>query len=130
MAKGASASRSEEVTLEPSDLELRNPTVVMSVRLDNDTARRLHATASTRGMKVSELLREAANYYLNAGGVPADKYIVTGKDVTRLAIGGASARYETPSAGQVDPRPAIATWGEPQPLRVIPAPSPAHQSRY
>ena len=117
MAKGASETRSsEEVTLEPSDLELRDPSVVMSVRLDNDVARRLHAAAKTRGLKVSELLREAATFYLNAGDMSGPKYVVTGKGVTRVAVGGVSARFDTPGGLQLEPAPGVRTWGEAQPI--------------
>lgn len=97
MAKSTpSASGAKEVRLEESDLELTDPTIVMSVRLDNVTARRLHAAAKSRGVRVSELLREAATQYLNSGTPLAPNYIVTGKDVTRISVGGASARYEQP----------------------------------
>jgi hypothetical protein len=104
------------MSLEPSDLELKNPTIVMSVRLDNQTARRLHVMAKLRGVNLSDLLREAAVHYLStAVGNTEDKYVVTGA-ITRLAVGGVSARYET----QPPFEPSTATWGEPQPLRVVP----------
>lgn len=46
--------------LEPMDIEVRRPTIVLSVRLDDVTARRLRGLAQERGVRISELLREAA----------------------------------------------------------------------
>lgn len=130
MAKGAPETRdSAEMRLEASDLVLRDPTVVMSVRLDNVSARRLHAVARNRGLKVSELLREAATYYLNSGDVPGPKYVVTGKGVTRVAVGGVSARFDAPGM-QIEPAPAgVRIWGETQPSRVIAAVPPARPTQ-
>lgn len=54
--------------LEEVDIEVRNPTVVMSVRLDGETARAVGALARAKGRKVSEILREAAVAYAAAGG--------------------------------------------------------------
>jgi Ribbon-helix-helix protein, copG family len=47
--------------LEPLDIEVRSPTIVLSVRLDDATARRLRVLAHQRGMRISDLLREAAS---------------------------------------------------------------------
>ena len=47
-------------TLEPLEVEVRNASVVLSVRLDETTARRLRVIAHQRGVRISDLLREAA----------------------------------------------------------------------
>jgi hypothetical protein len=46
--------------LEKMEIEVRNPTIVLSVRLDDATARQLRTLARERGIRISELLREAA----------------------------------------------------------------------
>ena len=46
--------------LEKMDIEVRSPTIVLSVRLDDATARQLRILAQERGIRISELLREAA----------------------------------------------------------------------
>jgi hypothetical protein len=46
--------------LEPLDVEVRNPTIVLSVRLDDATVRQLRVLARERGVRISDLLREAA----------------------------------------------------------------------
>ncbi len=54
----------EEATVsggvEALDVEVRNPTIVLSVRLDDATARQLRVLAHERGVRISDLLREAA----------------------------------------------------------------------
>lgn len=51
----------EDQTLEPLDVEVRSATVVLSVRLDDATARRLRSLARQRGVRISDILREAAD---------------------------------------------------------------------
>lgn len=46
--------------LEPVDIAVRDPSVVLSVRLDGDTARQLRAIARRRGTRISDVLRDAA----------------------------------------------------------------------
>lgn len=46
--------------LEKMEIEVRSPTIVLSVRLDDATARQLRTLALERGIRISELLREAA----------------------------------------------------------------------
>ena len=75
MAQGTTKTESTiEGRLEPSDVELRNPSVVLSVRLDDDTARLLHRLAKRRGVRISDVLREAAVAYatteVSESGVP------------------------------------------------------------
>ena len=57
--KVVSGGTDEGMDLEQSDIELRNPSVVLSVRLDGATAKALHQLAVHRGERVSEVLREA-----------------------------------------------------------------------
>ena len=47
--------------LAPLDVEARYPTIVLSVRLDDATARQLRVLAHERGVRISDLLREAAS---------------------------------------------------------------------
>lgn len=49
--------------LEPLEVEVKAPTVVLSVRLDEATAKRLHAIAKRRGVRVSDVLRDAATAF-------------------------------------------------------------------
>lgn len=79
MAKGATAQRAVEVDdLEPIDVEVRNPSIVLSVRLDGDTARALHALARRRGRRLSDLMREAAADLLGQAGSESPRYLVSG----------------------------------------------------
>jgi hypothetical protein len=64
MAEGTTKTEQPvERALEPVDVELRNPTVVLSMRLDDATARQLHRIAKRRGVRLSDVLREAAVAY-------------------------------------------------------------------
>ncbi len=53
--------------LEPVDIAVRDPSVVLSVRLDGETARQLHAIASVRGSRISDVLRDAAVEFARTG---------------------------------------------------------------
>ena len=63
---GMTAVQEDEDRLERVDVELRAPSLVLSVRLDEKTGRQLHRIARERGMRISELLREAATAYATA----------------------------------------------------------------
>ena len=74
--------------LEPIDVELRNPTVVLSVRLDEATAKQLHRLARQRGVRMSELLRQAAGLFVE-GAAKTERpvgYRIEFLD-TRVAVG-------------------------------------------
>jgi len=58
--------------LEQIDVELRNPSVVLSVRLDGETAKALHQLARQRGARVSEALREAVVAWVASGAAEAE----------------------------------------------------------
>ena len=60
-----------EERLERVEVELRSPTVVLSVRLDEETAKALHALARQRGLRISDLMREAATAF--AASAPKDR---------------------------------------------------------
>jgi hypothetical protein len=49
--------------LEPIEVVSEPASVVVSVRLDNETARRLAKAARDRGVRLSDVLREAARAY-------------------------------------------------------------------
>jgi len=51
--------------LELQEFDSRPRSVVLSVRLDLETARRLHHMARRRGVRVSDLLREAAKAFVD-----------------------------------------------------------------
>ena len=53
--------------LEPVDIAVRDPSVVLSVRLDSGTARQLHAMARLRGSRISDVLRDAAVEFARTG---------------------------------------------------------------
>lgn len=55
--------RDIEDRLERVDVEVRSPSVVLSVRLDEETAKQLHQLARRRHVRMSVLLREAAAAY-------------------------------------------------------------------
>jgi hypothetical protein len=90
MAKGTTKTVSTEPMgrdLEELDIEVRSPSVVISVRVDNDTARQLHRLAKRRGVRVSEVLRDAATDYARAAGIEGETGIlVTGPDI-RVSVG-------------------------------------------
>lgn len=78
MAQGT--SEGEEVTdrFEPIVVESKNPTIVLSVRLEEATAKELHRWARQRGVRVSDVLREAAVHYAKVGPHQTDlSYRVT-----------------------------------------------------
>ena len=85
MAQGTTKNEpTVEGEMEPSEIELRNPTVVLSVRLDDGTARLLHRLAKQRGVRISDVLREAAVAYAAAEPIESG---------TPVAIVGGAERY-------------------------------------
>ncbi len=69
------------------DIDVRTPTVVLSVRVDDETARQLHRLAKRRGVRVSDVLRDAAIEYAQAGWREGESsFEVSGLDV-RVSIG-------------------------------------------
>jgi hypothetical protein len=76
--------------LEPIDVEVRNPSVVLSVRLDGDMARALHGLARRRGRRLSDLMREAAANLLREPTNDSVRYVVSGAGVT-ISVGQWSA---------------------------------------
>jgi hypothetical protein len=73
--------------LEEVDIEVREPTVVMSVRLDGGTAKAIAALARTKGRKVSDVLREAAASYAASGGEPHGATFEIRGDYWRVVLG-------------------------------------------
>ena len=69
--------------LEPVDIAVRDPSVVLSVRLDSGTARQLHAMARLRGSRISDVLRDAAVEFARRG---------TAESGTSLEMEGADLR--------------------------------------
>jgi hypothetical protein len=77
---------------EPVEIELRSPTVVLSVRLDEATAKALHRIARQRGLKLSDVLRDAAVTYARyAADEPSRSVAYLDQ---RVGVGSAAARSE------------------------------------
>lgn len=102
--------------LERVEVEVRSPSLVLSVRLDEPTAKRLHALARQRGVRISDLLREAATAYAVAAQTVQSTPYEIGFARERIAIGVAAAnshvnRSGTQSQGDspIDPRWLVAT---------------------
>ena len=70
--KVAPSGDQNDMDLEQIDVELRNPSVVLSVRLDGDTAKALHQLARKRGERVSEALREAVVAWVASAAAEAE----------------------------------------------------------
>ena len=79
-----------EDRLEPVDVEMRSPSVVLSVRLDDLTARRLHGIARARGVRISDLLREAAVTLAASANREAGPHYLVKYAQSRIALGTAS----------------------------------------
>ena len=61
MAKGKGTSAmSPDNALELEDIQVRATSVVLSVRLDPETAKRLHRITREQGRRMSDVLRDAA----------------------------------------------------------------------
>lgn len=103
-------TKAEQVTdrYDPLDVELRNPTVVLSVRLDEVVAKELHRWARQRGVRVSDILRDAAIQYAKTGPEQADvSYTVRGG--LNVGIGISSVTTEAPREARQTEVPA-ASW--------------------
>lgn len=73
--------------LEPVDIAARDPSVVLSVRLDSGTARQLHAMARLRGSRISDVLRDAAVEFARMGSTDTGVSLeMAGADL-RVVIG-------------------------------------------
>jgi hypothetical protein len=114
---GVAKSAKETVNIEPADpeleeitIEVRSPSVVVSVRVDSDTARQLHKLANRRGVRVSDVLRDAAVEYARTGWLEAEGGIqVTGPDI-RVSVGRRGTNSEGGSRAEVKNNPG---WGRP-----------------
>ena len=51
--------------LEPDEVEVRNPTIVVSVRLDEGLAKDVSRLARRKGQRISDVLRDAATAYVD-----------------------------------------------------------------
>jgi hypothetical protein len=81
---------------EPLDVEVRSPTIVLSVRLDEHTAKQLHRWAKQRGVRVSDVLREAAVHYVKLGPHQSEvSYRVTGV-AANIGLGVSAVTTEAP----------------------------------
>lgn len=88
-----------EDRLERVDVELRSPSVVLSVRLDERTAKQLHELARRRHVRMSDLLREAATEYAAATAQDASRRYEVVYARHRLAVGvGSTISLATPRA--------------------------------
>jgi hypothetical protein len=98
--------------LEPIDVEVRGPSVVLSVRLDGDTARALHALARRRSRRLSDLMREAAASLLRDSGSDSPRYLVSGAGV-KVTVGDWSA-------GSLNARPdQTHSWRPSRPTKAV-----------
>lgn len=69
----------EDEVLEPIEVDNRPTSVVVSVRLESDLARELTAVARSRGLRLSDVLREAAkNFAARPGWTEQINYEVQG----------------------------------------------------
>jgi predicted transcriptional regulator len=96
MAAGAD----QEMELEPSDIELRDPSVVLSVRLDGPTAKALHQLARQRGERVSVLLRGAVVACVRSGFMEQDLHYRVQYQRTAFAVGTRSSWSEESGRGR------------------------------
>lgn len=99
--------RARASDLEPAEIEVRNPTVVVSARLDADLARQLTKLARQQNRRLSDLLREAAAIYaaVAAQEVQGPEYVASWPG-GRVSLG---MRHET----HVGARPraeAVVPW--------------------
>jgi len=95
MAAGAAKAKPMNDRFEDLDVELRNPTVVLSVRLEEGVAKELHRLAKQEGVRVSDVLREAARLYARTG--PAGKGVAyTVEGGKNVGIGISSITTQSP----------------------------------
>jgi hypothetical protein len=86
----------EEIELEASDVELRNPSVVLSVRLDGATAKALHQLARKRDARMSDLLRDAVAAYVRSGSGDQQPHFAVQSSVASFVVGAPSVWTEQP----------------------------------
>jgi hypothetical protein len=80
-------SEAEGLELEPADIVVRDPSVVLSVRIDSGTARQLHTIAKQRGARISDVLRDAAAEYARTkAGDPEMRFELMGPGL-RVVVG-------------------------------------------
>jgi hypothetical protein len=61
---------------EELEIQVKDPTIVVSVRLDASTAKQLGQLAQIKGQRLSDLLREAVTAYAATGGLEGTTYTV------------------------------------------------------
>ncbi len=91
--------------LEPADVVVRTPSVVLSVRLDEETARALKRIAGDRNLRMSDAVREAVSAYVRTTGSSDFFFSVESRPVS-FAIGTASVwtdRSEKPAESTKQP---------------------------
>jgi hypothetical protein len=98
MAEGKMTDKdeTEEIELEASDVELRNPSVVLSVRLDGATAKALHQLARKRDARMSDLLRDAVAAYVRSGAADQQPHFAVQSRVVSFVVGAPSVWTEQP----------------------------------
>jgi Ribbon-helix-helix protein, copG family len=96
MAEVSAVTAQEDLgeRLEHVEVELRSPTVVLSVRLDEKTGKQLQALARNRGVRLSEVLREAAVAYAASAPQEQETPYVVGYGRQHFAIGVAAANSQ------------------------------------
>jgi predicted DNA-binding ribbon-helix-helix protein len=106
---------------ERSDMELRNPSVVLSVRLDDATTRQLHRIAKRRGVRLSDVLREAAIAYASADALGSGVRVVIEGGVQHYPVQVALGTWPVSSESQRARRgSATLEWPE-RPTEPVPA---------
>jgi predicted transcriptional regulator len=97
---GTSKVADLEESLDQVDIQVKNPTIVVSVRLDPATAQQLSQIARLRGQRISDLLREAVVSYAATGG-DEPTWFVTLPDAK---IGTSRAAVTTGRSRQQEPK--------------------------
>lgn len=101
-----------ESTLEQVDVEVRSPSIVLSVRLDEQTAKRLHGIARERGVRISDLLREAATAYAESPPAEASRPYVVEFARSRVAVGIVSVNSQgSRPESRNEEVPSTSGWG-------------------
>lgn len=92
---------------EDLDVEVRTPTVVLSVRLEEEVAKELHRQAKQRGVRVSDILREAARQYARtASQASGVVYVVEGGRNVGLGVSSVSTQSPREVRGSLTQQPA------------------------
>jgi hypothetical protein len=109
---GATVARRDqnEEPLVPVDVDNRPATVVVSVRLESDLARELTAFARGRGLRLSDVLRDAARSFTDRQGTARTlNYLVEG--ATEVSVGGRPWQSNRVSFGPDDANAKTIPWG-------------------